>query len=308
MNLDSIDDVLSDYNTLNLHKLTRNSWDLVVKDRTDLASTYTDSGQNFLYANSDEPLELEPRMGSYYLYSPSELTNTNYNTVNDVTVTRFKHIPGLRNLIYTGQELKDLARADSTYQLEFAFFPQVDGMTTNIQIADSSVIPEGITITKKSDSLFEMTITASELASGELSFALEFIDQGIKEIGYEGTGVSCEVSVSIQAAEEAAEAEFRYLGPSVISIPGSVVFANYLKTPSDAAGYDNLELVSSSGYIRVDTLNAAKAEFQLTLTPTATADINQMVTLSLRNNLGAISKILTESYIAICVPKETTTT
>ena len=177
MNLDKIDDVLSDFNTLNLHKLTKNNHTIIISDRTDLASTFDDSGQNFLYANSGEPLEIEPRIGTYDLFDRSLLKSTNYVSVNPTSVTRYKELPKIAQVSFSGDEI---INSTGNYVIKYKPHPYTEGTITNLQVSSNSSY---VVITKKSD--FEFEYKLNYTGTENLKFKLVCKDVSDPRIAYE---------------------------------------------------------------------------------------------------------------------------
>lgn len=296
MNIDKIDDVLSDYNTLNLHKVSKLEFELIMKSRTDLATMNSDSGQNFLYANSGEPLELEPRLGKYQLFKETELASTNYKVVNDSTVTRYKSTPRLQKIENISGVTKELVKLDGKYTITIYVYPDVSGMEMNIQC--TSELPSGVTVTRKSNTEFELELKAEEISVNELT--LRFEDVSDKRLDYESTGVYSELTIKLtDPATDYQINELYCSGPTMITKKDNdselIYLYEYSFSPSNATEYDlNAEIVQEEGIEGVELKQLSATKFQLNITTTKSELIKILCT-------DRISGVTHTSYIAINV-------
>ena len=188
MNLDSIEDVLSDYNTLNLHKLNKIKNDIIIKDRTDLASTRLDYGQNFIYANYEGPLEINPRNGKYELFDSEELVSKTYTINNKTDVTRYTELirlTGVRSNLASGNYNR------SKYTLTLTPTPNVENITSNFNVTSNN---SEVSITK--EDTWNYTIDLSNVSYGS-QVTITYTDTDDRSRSYIGTGVTGSINLTV---------------------------------------------------------------------------------------------------------------
>lgn len=253
MNLDKIDDVLSDYNTLNLHKLSKSEYDLIISDRTDLASTNSDSGQNYLYANSGEPLEIEPKMGKYNLYNNSVLNSTNYSIKNKSTVMRYKNLSKIKKITWdTINNDETILKGSGKYSFKYDIYPNIDGMTTNLQVTVGGDAKDYVTVTKKSDLEFEYEIKYT--GTENTSFTLSCTDVSDSRIAYEpdpNVETSIQTINVIVNSETTVTLTATYVGPSLIYVTTKDTYVNLGEFVLDPSDIDTSEMTAEISADRV---------------------------------------------------------
>lgn len=244
MTLDDFDDVLSDHNALNLHKITKVDHSIIYGTRTDLASLTTDSGQSFLFSNMHEPLELEnmEHGDTYQLFDATELSSTTYNLVNTNTVARYVALPSITALTPDIPESGDYF--EDEYTVNFIHTPYIDDIYACIELVCDN---EGVVITKEDTFEFTIDLTQATFEDNTL-LTFTYTDVDDKSRAYEGTGVTGTFTMNvIKSTMTSIDTTFDF---TELSESCPVIKATVTYEPTDARG--EIEVSCDSSLIEIE--------------------------------------------------------